>query len=93
MDYQRIIVLGNTTAQAEVKQAKNDTPYALFSVAVGKGKEKEKTVFFPVILFGDQAERAGEMLPKGTRVLVEGTLDVTPDTGKFRVLARTFCRV
>ena len=27
MDYQRIIVLGNTTAQAEVKQAKNDTLY------------------------------------------------------------------
>ena len=91
MDYQRIIVLGNTTAQAEVKQAKNDTPYALFSVAVGKGKDK--TVFFPVTLFGDQAERAGEMLTKGARVLVEGTLDVTPDTGKFRVLARTFCKV
>ncbi len=91
MDYQRIIVLGNTTAQVEVKQAKNDTPYALFSVAVSKGKGK--TVFFPVTLFGDQAERAGEMLPKGARVLVEGTLDVNRDTGKFRVLTRTFCRV
>ena len=91
MDYQRIILLGNTTAQAEVKQAKNDTPYALFSVAVGKGKDE--AIFFPVTLFGDQAERAGEMLSKGTRVLVEGTVDVNPDTGKFRVLARTFCRV
>ena len=38
-------------------------------------------------------EKAGEMLTKGVRVLVEGTLDVTPDTGKFRVLARTFCKV
>ena len=48
MDYQRIILLGNTTDQAEVKQAKNGSDYALFSVAVGKGKKE--TVFFPVTL-------------------------------------------
>ena len=40
MDYQRVILLGNTTDQAEVKQAKNGSDYALFSVAVGKGKEE-----------------------------------------------------
>lgn len=91
MDYQWIILLGNTTAQAEVKQAKNDNQDTLFTVAVGKGKEE--TTFFPVTLFGEDAERAGEMLSKGTRVLVEGTLGVDRESDRFRVLARTFCRV
>ena len=91
MDYQRIILLGNATAKPEVKQAKNDIPYALFNVGVGKGKDQ--TVFFPVTLFGPDAERAGEMLSKGTRVLVEGTLDVDPNSGKPRVRGTTFCRV
>ena len=88
MDYQRIVLLGNTTGQAEVKQAKNDTQYALFTVGVAK--KKDETVFFPVTLFGKNAEHAGEMLPKGTRVLVEGKLDVDSESGKFRVVARTF---
>ena len=90
MDYQRVILLGNTTDQAEVKQAKNGSDYALFSVAVGKGKDE--AVFFPVTLFGESAKLAGEMLAKGTRVLVEGSLDVDGQTGKFRVRANTFCR-
>ena len=90
MDYQRIILLGNTTGRAEVKQAKNDTPYALFTVGVSKGKEE--TVFFPVTLFGESAKLAGEMLAKGTRVLVEGVLDVDPESGKFRIRADTFYR-
>ena len=88
IDYQRVILLGNTTDQAEVRQAKNGSDYALFGVAVGKGKEE--TVFFPVTLFGESAKLAGEMLTKGTRVLVEGSLDVDPETGKFRVRANTF---
>ena len=90
-DYQRVILLGNTTDQAEVKQAKNGSDYALFSVAVGKGKEE--TIFFPVTLFGESAKIAGEMLAKGTRVLVEGTLDVDRESGRFRLRAYTFRKV
>jgi len=46
-----------------------------------------------VTLFCPDAERAGEMLSKGTRVLVEGTLDADPNSGKLRVRGTTFCRV
>ena len=91
MDYQRIILLGNTTADAEVKQAKSGAQYAQFSVAVGKGKDE--TIYFPVTLFGESAEAAGQMLTKGTRVLVEGTLDVDRKSGRFRVLSNTFRKV
>jgi len=89
MDYQRIILLGNITTQAEVKQAQNGTRYTLFTVAVGRGKDK--AVFFPVALFGKSVEAAGEVLTKGTRVLIEGFLD--QQGGKFRVLSSTFCKV
>ena len=88
MDYQRIDLLGNTTTKAEVKQAKNDAQYVLFSVAVSKGRDEP--IFFPVTLLGKNAALVGEMLAKGTRVLVEGTLGVDPKSGKFRVIARTF---
>ena len=88
MDYQRIILLGNTTSQPEVRQAKNDTNYALFTVGVSKGKDE--TIFFPVTLFGETAKLAGEMLDRGTRVLVEGVVDVDPESGKFRVRADNF---
>ena len=90
MDYQKIILLGNTTDKAEVKQAKNGAPYALFSVGIGKGKDE--TLFFPVTLFGETAKLAGEMLSKGTRVLVEGSVDMDRESGKIRVLANNFCR-
>ncbi len=91
MDYQRIVLLGNTTAPAEVKQAKSGTEYAQFSVAVSRGKEE--AVFFPVTLFGPSVKAAGQVLTKGTRVLVEGILDVDRKSGKFRVLANGFCKM
>jgi len=90
VDYQRIVILGNTTADVEVKQSESGTQYAHLSVAVSKGREE--TIFFPVTLFQRNAEIAGEILPKGSRVLVEGTLDVDAKTGKFKVLGNTFCK-
>lgn len=90
MDYQRIILLGNTTAGVEVEQAESGTKYARFSVGVGKGEDE--TIFFPVTVFGRNAEAAGEVLAKGDRVLVEGRLDVDQESGRFRVLANTFCK-
>ena len=88
MDYQRIILLGNTTVDVEVKEAESGTKYARFSVGVGKGKDE--TIFFPVTVFGKNAEIAGEILAKGDRVLIEGRLDVNEESGKFRVLANIF---
>ena len=57
-------------------------------MAVSKGRDEP--IFFPVTLLGKNAALVGEMLAKGTRVLVEGTLGVDPKSGKFRVIARTF---
>jgi single-strand DNA-binding protein len=90
MDYQKIILLGNTTADVEVKKAERGTEYARFSVGIGKGKDE--SIFFPVTVFGKSAKTAGEILAKGDRVLVEGRLDVDQESGRFSVVARTFCK-
>ena len=94
MDYQKIILVGNTTKDAEVKKPEGKTAYADFTLAVSR--TKEQTTFFPVRVFGKLAE-ACEMIKKGAKVLVEGKLDIdeymTEDGGKrisFRILADTY---
>ena len=91
MDYQRIWLLGNTTAQAEVKQAKNGTFYAQFGMVLRRGEDQ--TIFFPVTVVGEFARTAASVLPKGTRVLVEGFLDIDRNSGKFRVVSDAYCKV
>ena len=88
MDYQHIVLLGNTTSGIQVKQSRSGTAYALFNVAVATAEDK--TNFFPVMVFGDSAKIAGEILTKGNRVLVDGTVEVDRNSGKCRVLSNTF---
>jgi len=66
----------------EVKQPKGKTAYADFTLAVSR--TKEQTTFFPVRVFGKRAE-ACERVKKGTKVLVEGRLDIS--------LYADFCRL
>jgi single-strand DNA-binding protein len=94
MDYQKIILVGNATKDAEVKQPEGKTAYAYFTLAVSR--TKEQTTFFPVRLFGKLAETC-EIVKKGTKVLVEGRLDISEYTNEedqkrmtFRVLADTY---
>lgn len=91
MDYQRIFLLGETTSQAEVKQSKTGTYYAQFDMVFRRGENQ--TIFFPVTVVGEFARTAAQVLPKGTRVLVEGFLDIDRNSGKFRVVADAFCKV
>jgi single-strand DNA-binding protein len=94
MDYQRMIIVGNTTRDAEVKQPEGKTAYADFTLAVSR--TKEQTTFFPVRVFGKLAETCGRV-KKGAKVLVEGKLDISEYTDKegqkkltFRILADTY---
>jgi single-strand DNA-binding protein len=94
MDYEKLILVGNTTGDAEVKQPEGKTTYADFTLAVSR--TKEHTTFFPVRVFGKRAETC-EKVKKGPKVLVEGTLDISEyadEEGQkrmtFRVLADTY---
>lgn len=94
MDYQKIILVGNTTKEAEVKKPEGKTAYADFTLGVSR--TQEETTFFRVRVIGRLAETC-EMVKKGAKVLVEGKLDISEYTDKegqkrmtFRVLADTY---
>lgn len=85
MNYQKLIIVGNATRDPQRRTSeKGDVTYTTFSVGVSDGKDT--TVFFPVTVFGKQAEAVAEYVKKGRQVLVEGRL--TPSaSGRFNVVA------
>lgn len=85
MDYQRIILTGNATADAEAKTSQKGNAYTLFSVAVNDGKNGSVT-YFPVVAFGKVAEAAAKVVKKGQVVLVEGRVSLGEDK-QFSVIA------
>ena len=94
MDYQKIILVGNTTKDAEVKRSEGKKAYADLTLAVSRNKEQ--TTFFPIRVFGKLAEACRDV-KKGAKVLVEGRLDISdyldPEGQKrmtFRVVADAY---
>ena len=94
MDYQKMIIVGNATKDAEVKQSKGKAAYADFAVAVSRTKDQK--TFFSVRVFGKLAETC-ELVKKAAKVLVDGQLDISAYTDKegqkrinFRILADTY---
>ena len=85
MNYQRLILVGNLTDDPQrLTSKKGDVTYTTFGVGVGDGKDR--TTFFPVVVFGDHGEAAAKYLAKGRQVLVDGRVQVS-DNGRFHVIA------
>jgi single-strand DNA-binding protein len=78
--YNKVILIGNLTKDAEVRYLPTGTAAASFTLAINRtyksqsGEWKEETSFIPVELLGKQAENCKEYLTKGKPVLVEGRL-------------------
>lgn len=74
-------IVGNLTANPELKFLGNGTPKTEFSVAVShywtdaSGEKQEKTSFFDVIAWRYLAEDVARVLEKGVRVVVTGRLE------------------
>ena len=74
-------IVGNVTADPELKFLNNGTPKTEFSVAVShywtdaSGEKQEKTSFFDVIAWRYLAEDVARVLAKGVRVVVTGRLE------------------
>jgi single-strand DNA-binding protein len=74
-------IVGNVTANPELKFLGNGTPKTEFSVAVShywtdaSGEKQEKTSFFDVIAWRYLAEDVARVLEKGVRVVVTGRLE------------------
>lgn len=79
MGFNKIILMGNLTRDPEVRYTPGGAPVTRFSLAVNHrykqgGETKDEVCFIDVVIFGKQAETAGEYLLKGKGVLVEGRL-------------------
>ena len=74
----KIIFNGNLGKDAELTMAQNTGKAILkWSVAVSKGYKKEDGVnWFNCVMFGERAEKLAQYLVKGTKVIVEGSLQL-----------------
>jgi single-strand DNA-binding protein len=81
MGVNKVILIGNLGRDPEVRYTQNGTPVANFTLATNErwfdqasGERKERTEWHRVVVFGKQAEVAGEYLRKGRQVFIEGSL-------------------
>ena len=76
----RAIVIGNLTRDPEIRALPSGMQVTSFGVATNStwkdkdGNKKEDTQFHNIVVFGRQAETAGQYLKKGQSVLVEGRM-------------------
>jgi single-strand DNA-binding protein len=85
MNYQKLILVGNATADAEQRKSKKGAvSYTTFGISVSDGKDK--TTFFPVTVFGKHGEAVAKYITKGRQILVEGRIAVG-DNDRFNVIA------
>ena len=77
----KVILVGNLGRDPEVRYTQSGTPVANFTMATtdrwsdqSSGEKKERTEWHRIVVWGKQAEIAGEYLRKGRQVYVEGSL-------------------
>ena len=77
----KVILVGNLGRDPEVRYTSDGKPVANFTMATterwsdpSSGERKEKTEWHRIVVWGKQAEIAGEFLRKGRQVYVEGSL-------------------
>ena len=85
VNYQKLILVGNATADAQRQTSrKGDVTFTTFSVGVRDGKDR--TTFFPVVVFGAYGETVAQYITKGRQLLVDGRIQVN-DQDRFNVVA------
>lgn len=78
----RVVMMGNLTADPELRYTPQGTATANFRLAVNRayrdadGELKEDAQFFNVVAWGKTAELCTQYLNKGRGVLVEGRLNI-----------------
>jgi single-strand DNA-binding protein len=97
----QVRLIGHAGADAEVKTGSNGTKYARFSMATNdyvknsNGENMEVTEWHSVKTFGKMAENTGELVKKGTELMVEGRLhysSVTDEAGNKKMYAEIIAR-
>lgn len=76
----RVILLGNVTSDAELRQTGSGSSVLKFSLAINEScldrnkVRQERVEYANVVMFGKRAESLAQYIVKGTKLLVEGSL-------------------
>lgn len=76
----KALIIGNLTRDPEIKALPSGMQVCSFSVATNRvwkdknGAKQESSDFHNIVVFGRQAETAGQYLKKGQSVLIEGRI-------------------
>lgn len=74
----KIFLSGRLTKDPEVRYGQSGNAYARVGIAVDRPFSKNKEVdFFNLVVFGKTAEFLGKYFSKGSKLLVEGTLQTS----------------
>ncbi len=80
--FNKVILIGNLTADPELQYTASGTARAKFSIAINRkykdssGQLHEDVTFVPIVAWGAQAENCANYLGKGRSVAVEGRLRI-----------------
>lgn len=78
----RVILIGNLTADPEMRYTPSGTARTRFSIAINRqyknssGQLQEEVTFVPIVVWGSQAENCANYLSKGRSVAVDGRLRI-----------------
>ncbi len=92
--YHKIIIAGNLGKDPEMRYTPSGQAVTNFSVATNEvwtdqqNQKQQRTVWWRVSVWGRQAETCNQYLQRGSRVLVEGRINVDPQTGGPRTFTR-----
>jgi single-strand DNA-binding protein len=76
----KVILIGNLGRDPEVRSTPSGQPVASFTLATSRrwkdknGQKQEQTEWHQIVVWGKQAEIAGQYLTKGKQVYIEGRL-------------------
>lgn len=84
--FSRVVLVGNLGRDPEMRYLPSGDPVVNFSLAVGRSRRQdgnwvEETDWYRVTVFRRNAEVADQYLRKGSKVLVEGQLQIRQYTG------------
>lgn len=76
----KVILVGRLTRDPEVKYTPTGKMVATFTLAVDRGytanREQREADFVPIVVWGNTAEFCGNYLNKGSKILVDGRLQI-----------------
>jgi single-strand DNA-binding protein len=92
--YQKLVLIGNLGKDPEMRYTPTGQAVTNFNLATNRawndanGQRVKETTWFRVSAWGKTAENCNQFLRKGSKVLVEGRLNIDPATGGPRVYTR-----